>query len=357
MKRTKRILVAPLCWGLGHAARCIPVVTRLLQLGAQVVLASDGEALELLRAEFPDLPFAELPPYRVRYASNSMIWSIAPQLPHLFSVLKKERKALDSIIQNHKIDALISDNRYGLHHPDIPCVLLSHQMNIKMPYLWLQWLFAKLNHSYWRKYDYCWIPDFEHEPSLAGELSHGQVQGANIRYIGSLSRMQPAPRPEKKYDLLAVLSGPEPQRSRWETQIVAQAKRLPLKVGIIQGKTQLYEYQQITENIDVFSYLTSSQLNTLMLSSDIILARSGYSTLMDLAQLGCPKAILVPTPGQTEQEYLAQRFMQTGCFFSQPASAFNLKQALAQIPSYTGLQQLTQPQLLDNAIAELLGRL
>lgn len=355
MGTSKRILVAPLCWGLGHAARCIPLVRELQAMGAEVLLGSDGEALALLRAEFPELPFVELPAYRVRYPSANMIRSIAPQVPHLLRVIQQERRALETIIRSHKINALISDNRYGLYNSSIRCAFLSHQLQIAMPYRWLQWLFNRLNHAYWRKYDFCWIPDVENEPSLAGDLSHGDIDGARLRYIGSLSRFQSFT-VEPRYDLLAVLSGPEPQRSRWEAQIIEQAQSLPhLRIGIIGGKPPIFQHHQLAEHLDYYSFLTSYELNEAILASRTILARSGYSTVMDLAQLGCRQVIFVPTPGQTEQEYLARRFYEKGIYYYQPPQHFNLQQALAEVPRYTGMELRYDAQRVRAALEELLG--
>lgn len=330
-------------------------------MGARVVLASDGEALALLRAEFPDLPYVELPGYRVRYPWRSMVWSIAPQLPRLFSVLKQERRALDSIIKTHKIDALISDNRYGLHHSGIRTAFLSHQLHIRMPYAWLERAFERLNHRYWRRYDVCWIPDEADEASsLAGALSHGEPhRGLPLRYIGNLSRLHRLTDVEQRYDCIAVLSGPEPRRSLWERELLGQASGLPgLRMALVRGKpidAPPLRPEQVPPGVDVFDYMTSEQLNRALLSARVVVSRSGYSSIMDLAQLAHRQAVLVPTPGQTEQEYLAQRFHQKGIYYSQNDQNFNLQIALNRVQNYTGLDLPHRPEALRRAIDDWLG--
>ena len=66
----KRILVAPLNWGLGHATRCIPIIRALKAHNFEPVIASDGAALQLLKKEFPDLEHVELPSYNITYPKN-----------------------------------------------------------------------------------------------------------------------------------------------------------------------------------------------------------------------------------------------------------------------------------------------
>jgi len=327
LKRKKTILVAPLNWGLGHASRCMPIIDELLHQGAKVVLASDGQALRLLQAEYPSLPFEELPPYDISYKGSNMFLNIAPQVPKILRAIHLERQKLHRIISQRHIDAIISDNRYGVRHPQIPSILLTHQVNIQIGFSPLEWLIAQLNKRFIQQFDECWIPDIAKAPGLAGQLSHNH-QLANARYIGLLSRMYYQPHLPKKYDVVAVLSGPEPQRSRFEQKIIQQVQDLPLKTLLIAGQTNQLERKQLSPNLTWQSYLTRQALQTTILQAEVIIARAGYSTIMDLIKLRCPKALLIPTPGQTEQEYLAQSLQKQNRFQTQTQAELNIRAAL-----------------------------
>ena len=352
MIEKKRILVAPLNWGLGHATRCIPVINRLSAFGFEVLLASDGEALELLKAEFPGKATVVLPSYNISYKTQNMLRNIAPQVPRLFATVRKERKVLQNMIKKHQIDAVLSDNRYGLYTRDIPCIFMTHQLNILTPYACLERLTKILNHYFIKKFSACWVPDFEQELSLAGRLSHS-TKLDNLVYIGLLSRMKSLKRP-KKYDLMAILSGPEPQRSFFEKKIIQQATQLPIKVLLVRGKPQ--EKRQVVRhlNMEIHNYMTSSMLNEKIAESGLVLARSGYSTLMDLTKIGGIRSILVPTAGQTEQIYLARRFAEKGYLICQNQTNFNLKRALEQTQQLKGFPKMrNSAELLDQAIEQL----
>ncbi len=332
---SKRILVAPLDWGLGHAARCIPIVYELLAQGAEVVLASNGRAYALLKQEFPMLMIEKLPAYDIRYATDNMFWNIGTQLPKIGRAIWKEHQVLEKMIRRHRIDAVISDNRYGCFSPLIKSIFVTHQLQILIPNIILQKAVNFFNRQFINRFDECWIPDIAGGESLGGKLSELPA-AINGQYIGILSRMQPLPA-TKTQDVIVVLSGPEPQRTRLEQLILQQVRNLPQQFLIVQGKTGLYADAQVAENIRVVSFLTSEALNQVIVSSKCVVCRAGYSSVMDLAVLG-KKAVLIPTPGQTEQEYLAERFLRKGIFYSQPQSAFRLQDALDKAQQFRGLE-------------------
>ncbi len=353
MKQPKRILVAPLNWGLGHVTRCMPIIDECIRQGAEVWLASDGRAYHLLKKEYPQLPLLQLPAYNIRYGNSSMVVNMALQMPKILWVMRQEQQVLQKYIKKHQIDAVISDNRFGCFSASVPCVFLSHQIHLKIPALMGLGTFAKWNNRRLiQRYYECWVPDFEDEPNLSGSLSHGKKL-ANMRFIGPLSRMKPSPA-NKKYDVIAVLSGPEPQRSYFEDIILKQAQQLPHSFLVVKGKTDS-ETQTKNNNIEIVSYMIGHELNKAILSSDIILCRSGYSTLMDLAILGKKNVILVPTPGQTEQEYLAKTFSDKKIFLVENQNTLNLERALWKVKAYSGLEIRQNHQALQTAIQALLS--
>ncbi|HNL37556.1 MAG TPA: glycosyltransferase [Saprospiraceae bacterium] len=333
----KRILVAPLNWGLGHASRCIPLIKTLHQLGAEVILASDGAALQLLRAEFPDMPSFALPSYRIHYRTANMVWNIAQQLPRILYAIRAEHQTTARLVREHGINGIISDNRYGCFSSKASSVMLTHQLKLRVPGpRALEWSVNALLGKALARFDAVWVPDYEGAQNLSGELAHtADPVHRRLSFIGPLTRMRHAER-EQEYDVAVVLSGPEPQRTILEQRLMEQALGLPHRFIFIQGKTKSRKHHYAADNVEVVSYLTSRELNDALSASEVIVCRSGYSSIMDLAALG-KKAILIPTPGQTEQEYLAEFFSTRNIYLIQSQEKINLEAGLEQVGATTGL--------------------
>ncbi len=337
----KRILVAPLNWGLGHVTRCIPLIKELERLGADVFLASDGVALHLLKAEFPHLPTLELPSYRIRYQTSNMVWNIGKQLPRILWAIRGEQWATERLVQVHGIRGILSDNRYGCFSTRACSVLLSHQLHLRIPGRLLRWPANQALRLAFSRFDAVWVPDVADAPGLSGELSHGAPVHPNVHYAGILTRMQ-AYESEYEYDVAIVLSGPEPQRSILEQRLMEQAISLPQKFIFIQGNTLSKKHYYAADNVEVVSFLTSKELNDVLVASKVLVCRSGYSSVMDLAGLG-KKAILIPTPGQTEQEYLADTLAEQHVFVVQRQEAIDLHNGIRQLSRTSGLRVGTYP--------------
>jgi uncharacterized protein (TIGR00661 family) len=351
----KRVLVTPLDWGLGHATRCIPIIRQLLQFKCEVMVAGSGDSLLLLKAEFPSLRFFSIPGYAPVYPEKgSMVLKMILQLPKFISTIRQEHTIVEALIRKEEIDLIISDNRYGCWSSQIPCVFITHQSNILMPkrFGWLQGAVRQINEKYMRKFTRCWIPDFPDARSLAGDLIlFGKIHSAiRVDYIGPLSRFTASSQPVKKYNVAAIFSGPEPQRTLLENKVVGQLKTSGLKFFIVRGMLSASDSLSIEYSAD---FLTSQDLQQVIESSELIIARSGYSTIMDLAALG-KKAILIPTPGQTEQEYLAQKLLERGWIFSVRQEEFNLLTAVENARKLPGLSQpVDNTILLKNAILKM----
>ena len=343
--------MAPLNWGLGHATRCIPLIRELLTQQAEVLIASDGRAFRLLQKEFPQLRSFLLPAYDITYPSNSMLWNMALQLPKIQRAIRAEHKTIRQLVEQEKIDCIISDNRYGCYDQRIISIFITHQVFIKSGYCCGDYLLKKINHFLIQRFDELWIPDISQFPGLAGELSHGEISMAH-QYLGPLSRFITQEVPQT-YDVAVVLSGPEPQRSYLEKAIRQQAQKSSRQFLIIQGVTDREKYEKAA-NIETISYLKGDRLNQVLLGSKAIISRSGYSTIMDLIKIQKP-AILVPTPGQTEQEYLASLFEKEGIFHVQRQSHLNLSLALNALDNYTySFEGMQSDKLLKTAVRKLL---
>ncbi|MBL7746249.1 MAG: glycosyl transferase family 28 [Chitinophagaceae bacterium] len=330
--RKLRILVAPLDWGLGHATRCIPLIRELLAQGADVWLAGEGAQEGLLKAEFPELPFLLLPGYRIQYArtARGLVWKMILQGPKMQRAIRYEHRWLQKAVDEHHFDAVISDNRYGLHHASIPCIFITHQLRIKSSVgkQWIENILQKRNYRYINQFAACWVPDAEGDNNLAGELSHPDKKpSVPIYYIGVLSRFVKKEKEETKGHLLVVLSGPEPQRSMLEEKIIRDISHYPGSATIVRGLPGSAAMIPSTNMIHFINHLPADELNMELLKAEYIICRSGYSSVMDIVTVQ-KKSILIPTPGQTEQEYLGENLMKKGIALCVHQKQFSLTAAL-----------------------------
>ncbi|MBR9919773.1 MAG: glycosyltransferase [Bacteroidetes bacterium] len=349
----KRILVCALNWGLGHAARSIPVIRSLQDAGAKVLLASDGRAASLWKREFPHLPLLHLPGYEIKYPSANLAWHLGRQLPKLAIAINKEHRACEQLAAKHNIHGIISDHRYGCYVKGIPSAFICHQMQILGPNSVLSSLINLPHRKFLKKFDFHWVPDYPEAPGLAGILSHSYTT-AQLSFIGPLSRMKPENQQEER-DYLVILSGPEPQRSWLEEKIRRQAKNIDAKWLIVGGKTEEAGQMKLGPNIDYRNFLISQDLEKAINSSRVVICRAGYSSIMDLDALG-KAALLIPTPGQPEQEYLAELHAQTGRFAVSTQDALQLENDLKTIPDAPAEGKTQTPQKLNTAIQDFLNR-
>jgi uncharacterized protein (TIGR00661 family) len=329
----KRILVAPLDWGLGHASRCVPIAKALEKEGYEVVFAASGRPLELLIQEFPKNDFIKLEGYNISYPKNGqMALSMLSQLFKIWKGIRQEHKQLQQIIDDYNIDGVISDNRYGLHSKKVPCVFVTHQLQIQSP-IFSESL-QKINFKYIQKFNECWVPDSETH-QLSGQLSKANNSPFKCQYIGALSRFESLEKTEE-LDVLAIISGPEPQRSMFEELLKKQLIASKRKAVLVLGKTEENKEEEIG-NLKVVSHLNAKSLNQQMVNANVVISRSGYSTVMDIAKLH-KKAIFVPTPGQTEQLYLAKYFYDKNRAFAMHQKELDIQHALQKVEHVTPLK-------------------
>lgn len=325
-------------WGLGHATRCIPIIHTLLDQDATVTIGADGRPLELLRDEFPTLPYVRFPGLNISYKGN-LTGSMIRQLPHIAVVTRTEHVELETIVKRLAIDAVISDNRFGLFLSNVPCVYMTHQIGIMMPATlkWARTPVTSVQNALINRFSECWIPDFGGSENLCGDLAHQVSLPQRTYYIGPLSRFRKLSNVKKGYDLIAILSGPEPQRTILEDLVLTQLRTKSIKALVVRGIPGADSETTITKGISTVSHLSSEELNRAILSAEVVLSRPGYSTIMDLAVLGS-RAIFIPTPGQTEQEYLASLYHHRGLFYSERQEDFQLDRAMREVSRFTGFQ-------------------
>lgn len=364
-----RVLVCPLDWGLGHASRCIPIIKELVSQGADVIIAGEGYGLLLLKDEFPYVPTYFLKGYRITFSSClPLSFKMMLNLPRLIIRVITEHYQLAELIRKHSIDIIISDNRYGLWNKKIQSIFITHQPNIIPPRLlgftspFLRWV----TRFFIRKYDECWIPDAAGHKNISGNLSHGYPLPSNVTFIGPLSRFDKSSSNDasdnqelrnqissQDFDVIAILSGPEPQRSQLEEILKRQLNESPLKSLMIRGITGKRNSFVKTNNSTILDHLPASILESILRKGPIVICRGGYSTLMDMSFTG-NKVICIPTPGQTEQEYLVKKGdIDNQIVYSKQAD-FSLNKSLKKVTETNGLSvdllSVSYRQIISNLI-------
>ncbi len=338
----KKVLVAPLDWGLGHATRCIPVIRKLLSEGHEVCIASDNAPKRLLEEEFGNIRFIRLRSYGIQYQKRiPFLLQVLLSVPRIFYSMCHEHFWLAKLLRNEKFDVVVSDSRFGLWNNKINSVFITHQISIQLPFYlnFINWI----NTLIIRRYQECWVPDEAGKNNLSGALSHGEWLPKNLRYIGIVSRFDNLHQSsvEKKYDLLVMLSGPEPQRSIFEQVVLQQLMGNTKNVLILRGKPgEGSDSLHVPFGVEILPHLKTAELQQAILASDLVLCRSGYSSIMDLAVLG-KKAVFVPTPGQTEQEYIAKRLEEVGIAYFEAQNDFMLQRCMLHSARYSGFSRLS----------------
>lgn len=326
------VLVAPLNWGLGHATRCIPLIKSLEALGCRVLLAATGSVASMLQQEFPSVKILSLPDYDIRYSRYKKLLPLQlfRQFPGIRATIKREHHWLQTAISAHGITAVISDNRPGLYSPLVPCVYITHQLHIATGSRWLSRLAQRLHYRYINRFSACWVPDAEGQPNLAGALSHPKkLPVAPVSYLGPLSRFNVQPSIEKKYAAVVILSGPEPQRTLLENILLPQLQQYNGATLLVRGLPGSTGHLPGTDMLSIVNHLPAADLAMVIQQAECIISRSGYTTVMDLVALQ-QKAVFIPTPGQTEQEYLAVYLQEQGLFTNASQQNFSLTDALSK---------------------------
>ena len=324
-----RILVAPLDWGLGHATRCIPIINELISQNCEVLIAASGNSYFLLKKEFPSLLILRISSYKITYSGSggSLVIKLMLQIPKIIFSILKENYWIKKNIKKYKIDAVISDNRFGMYNRKVPSVYITHQLLIKTKNRFSEKIVQKIHYYFIKKYKFCWVPDWS-ENGLAGDLSHQEDRPVNVLYIGPLSRFELLKDLPEKYEVLISISGPEPQRTIFEGEILFQLKSLNKNILLIRGlPNETKDLLPDNASIKILNHLPADELNKAFQQSKIIISRSGYTTVMDLVKLG-KNAVLVPTPGQTEQEYLASYLMGKKFFYSVEQDKVSIKKVM-----------------------------
>lgn len=299
------VLVSPLDWGMGHATRCIPIIEQLQSLGAEVILFASENVLIRLSSNFPELE--KIPSYShdVKYSGSYLAWlSILFQLNRIRKKESKSYAQLQRVIKNRQIDLIISDNRYFVRDENIKSIIICHQLNPISPSAVLQPLIRKISAKLLNQFDEIWLPDVINSKPLSGVLSSNNHIIKPVKKIGLLSRFSSDFNERSESGHLLIASGPEPQLSILIQLITKIYSSSVIELTIITPSAYYKDLSDV-KNIKVLVNPNDEIFRNAVISSKFIICRGGYSSIMDLLSLN-KRALLVPTPGQTEQEYLSK---------------------------------------------------
>lgn len=314
-------------WGLGHATRSLPVIRKLIKENNEVTIISNGRSLELLKNEIgEDIEYFDIPDYPMLLSKNSRQFMAKSVVywPSFIARMESGLQKLKKILENRKCNRIISDARYDIYSRKIPSFFISHQIRIMNP-LRIK-MFERgseiFNLFFFKRFCGVIVPDYM-DDNLSGDLSHNlrRIDENKLYYTGALSDFKRL-KTKKDIDYLISISGPEPQRTMLEEKLIPQINDLKGKIVVTLGKTENKD-KFINKNIETYSFLTKEKREEYLNRAKLVVSRSGYSTILDLAVIGI-KALMIPTPGQIEQEYLGQYHNKKGTFYSVFQNNINL---------------------------------
>ena len=327
-----RIAYGILNWGLGHASRSVPIIEKLNQ-NNEVVLFSDGLSAEWLKRNCSNNKIVDLPGYNMTYKHRWMWMNVARGSVDLMNAVNREYTVLEKEHKKKSFDMVISDHRLGFRNDNIRSILLAHQINIPHSQPLLATMASNFQITYMEDFDEVWIPDYEDERlSLSGKLSRNKSL-KNCRFIGPLSRFTTREKQKTEFELAAILSGPEPARSKLESKLLKILGEVDRPSCLIRGTSKNTLDSVSHEKIKIFDLCNSQSLREIIESSKVVICRAGYSSIMDMVATQTP-AILIPTHNQPEQEYLASRMHDRYQFKSISEENLNTRQILKLINDF-----------------------
>jgi hypothetical protein len=321
--------------------RDVPVIRTLIAHGHEVTVAACGNALTALQREFPACRFLEVDDYPSPYsAGRFFLPRFALSLPVLLNAIAREHRAFEQIVSRDRYDLVISDNRLGAFSSRIPSLFISHQVHFHLPlFLWPIELFAaRMSRFLYQKFDRIIVPDNPPGPlALAGILSRPDSDEARARaFFSGILSCTPKREVATDLDYLIQISGPEPQRTRLEEILLPQARELDGSCVVLLGSPQRSGDVAGSDTCSVRTYVTNEEKADLMNRAGFIICRSGYTTMMELAELQKKAGLFIPTPGQPEQEYLSRYYERNDWFFSESQYSLDLSRDIVAARAYTG---------------------
>lgn len=336
-----RILYAIGSWGLGHASRSVPILEALRGAGCALTVISHGRALLLLRRELPgDVELLEWPhvPHTLGRTALEFTLRSAAAIPAFLRVMVWERAQTRALLQRRRFDRIVSDNRYGVQDPAVPSFHVTNSVRFLAPgrIAAIEWLLEAFNYRWFRNLRRVIVPDTAAD-ALAGDLAHRLriFPPRLLAYVGILSPIRARPLTQD-LDAFISISGPEPQRSILERIVRDQLPHLPGRIVVALGRPEVSTVERVGAT-DLYGFLERAAQEEMINRARVIVARPGFSTISALAEVG-RRALFIPTPGQTEQVYLAAYHQSRGTVHAAPQHRLRLADDLTVAAQRPGLQ-------------------
>lgn len=344
------VFISPLNWGLGHATRDLPIINEILGHGHHVTIGTTGPTLALLKKECPKCHFIDFPGYSATYSSSRFFLpKFVKDIPKMLKAFSNENKNVNKIFSREKYDLVVSDCRYGVYSAKIPSFLITHQITFHLPMVKLAEpvteLFNKYSFNHFRRVI---VPDNVPPNNLCGKLCEPNFRKIKekLYYAGILCSIKKM-KIKEDLDYLFSISGPEPQRTKFEDIITKDVKNVRGDKVILLGKPHEDFERKLDKNTLVKSHASRDEMTKLMNRAKFIICRSGYTTMMELAELGKKHGLFMPTPGQPEQEYLSKYYMDKGWFYSTSQYKLDIVEDIEKTSDYKGFPVMSKS--ADNA--------
>jgi len=345
-------------FGLGHATRSLPIIRKLVAEGHEVTVVSTGRSLKVINEELGEaVQLVDIPDYHIPYSNNPLVfhlrvWTYAPRFGW---DIHREHGRFGKLLAVEGFDRIISDNRYGLYDVNVPSYFIGHQLRIldAKRRKFIENGTERFTRFFQKKFRAFMVPDYE-DDDISGVLSHdlNLVDMSRVHYVGALSDFKKR-RFEQDLDLLISISGPEPQRTFFEEKVMAALPELDGKINVTLGKSEAKDIET-RDGIEIFTYLNKEEREQQMNRARMVVSRSGYTTLMDLAVLG-KKALFVPTPGQTEQEYLSEYHNKKETWFSVDQDELDLVKHIEEARKFSGFTRECSSEDSVEKVLEITG--
>jgi uncharacterized protein (TIGR00661 family) len=315
-----KIIYGVCSWGIGHTARALPILRKLLAEHNELTVISSGRPLQILKDELqePSVEYIDIPDYAPPRGIEPRTFFIGFLLrsPKLQFTIRRELRAVLKLLAKKRYDVILSDTRYGIYHRKIPSFFITNQLRLMNPYRFrtLELGSELYNRFFFKRYCGIIVPDFADQDDLGGDLTHNLrlIDMSKIHYVGPISDFKPRELPQT-IDYLISLSGPPLERALFRQTILNQLASLNGNIAITTPEHNLdsksscliRKVQSDARKINVYTYLSRMDRELLLNRAKLLISKIGFTTLSDMAVLR-KKALFLPTPGQPEQLYLAQ---------------------------------------------------
>ncbi|MEK6968538.1 MAG: glycosyltransferase [Nanoarchaeota archaeon] len=327
-------------YGLGHATRMLPVIMKLIEQGEKVTIVAKGNSLLMLKNELGDASNYELMQYEVPLKFSDKGFSMFETLkagPSFISLISSQKKWLENFSAKEKIDRVIADGEIGYHLKNKKSFFVNNQLRL-LPGSLLGDGTELLTDVFSKGFEKVIVPDDENG-TLGGLLTSKTrfYDKKRLAYVGILSSIRKK-NVVRNVDYFISISGPGISKEVFTRQVMEQLHLLKGKVVVALGRPDLKEIAS-KGNAKIYPYLNRKQQESFLNKAKLVISRSGYTTMMELAEID-KKAFFIPTLNHPEQEYLAKFQKNSGRFHYSKQDSFNFKEDIDEAKQYPGFKNV-----------------